>query len=54
MNLSKKLYERSLEGHLPEDREMGLRIYDVGIDANDYKPVSLEQIAELMKLERRK
>ena len=30
--------------------DLGLRIYDVGVDANDYRPVSLEQIAELMHL----
>ena len=29
---------------------MGLRIYDVGVDANDYKPISLEKIATLMNL----
>lgn len=30
--------------------DFGLRIYDVGVDANDYKPVSLEHIATMMCL----
>lgn len=30
---------------------IGYRIYDVGVDANGYKPVSLEQIAALMRLQ---
>ncbi len=38
--------------HLPKPSQsnLGFRIYDVGVDANNYKPVSLEQIAEMMHL----
>ena len=49
-NLSKKFRDRFPEGHVEKQEDLGLRIYDVGVDANDYRPVSLEQIAELMRL----
>ena len=51
-NLMKKYADRFPEGHTARDPELGLRIYDVGVDANKYRPISLEQIAELMKLEK--
>ena len=35
---------------MPKRENMGLRIYDVGVDANDYRPVSLKQLAEMMKI----
>ena len=31
--------------------ELHLRIFDVGVDANDFRPVSLSELAELMQLE---
>ena len=49
-NLSKKYRDRFPEGHVEKQENLGLRIYDVGVDANNYRPVSLEQIAELMRL----
>ena len=36
--------------HLAADDDLNLRIYDVGVDANEYRPVSIEQIASLMRL----
>ncbi len=51
-NLGKKYCDRFAWGHDVKNSELGLRIYDVGVDANDYKPVSIEQIAEMMKLEK--
>ena len=35
-------------GHTAKREDLNLRIYDVGVDANDYRPISLERIAELM------
>lgn len=49
-NISKKYRDRFPKGHVEKQEDLGLRIYDVGVDANDYRPVSLEQIAELMRL----
>ncbi|MCR5206204.1 MAG: metallophosphoesterase [Lachnospiraceae bacterium] len=36
--------------HIPKDQDLMLRMYDVGVDANDYKPVSLEPIADFLGL----
>ena len=30
--------------------DLRLRIYDVGVDANDYRPVSIDRLVELMGL----
>ena len=49
-NLKKKYIDRLPEGHTPPNPELPLRIYDVGVDANDYHPISLDQIAEKMNL----
>lgn len=49
-NLHKKYISRFPEGHAPKHEDLNLRIYDVGVDANDYHPVSIEQIAKLMDL----
>ena len=49
-NLSKKYIDRFPDGHTSQQENLGLRIYDVGVDANDYKPISLEKIAELIIL----
>ena len=38
--------------HEPKLEDLGLRIYDVGVDANDYRPVSIEQIAAFLSLPR--
>lgn len=48
-NLSKRYAEHFHKTHSAQI-DFGLRIYDVGVDANEYKPVSLKQIAELMNL----
>ena len=49
-NLTKKFADRFPTGHAPKRPDLNLRIYDVGVDANNYRPVSLEQIAALMGL----
>lgn len=49
-NLTKKYADRLPEGQEGKDEGLKLRIYDVGVDANDYKPISLDQIAVLMHL----
>ena len=49
-NLKKRLADRFPIGHAPKHPELLLRIYDVGVDANRYYPISLVQIAELMNL----
>ena len=49
-NLKMNFADRFPEGHTPRHPELKLRIYDVGVDANHYYPVSLEQIATLMGL----
>lgn len=47
-NLKKKFSDRISYGHAAKIEDLNLRIYDVGVDANDYRPISLERIAELM------
>ena len=47
-NLRKKYIDRFPGGHAPKREDLGLRIYDVGVDANRYRPVSLPAIADLM------
>lgn len=47
-NLKKKFDDRLPYGHAAKHDDLGLRIYDVGVDANDYRPISLARIAELM------
>ncbi len=49
-NRRKKFADRFPEGHAPRQPELGLRIYDVGVDANRYRPVSLEEIAAFLGL----
>ena len=50
-NAHKYLKDRVLPyGHHPRDINLPLRIYDVGVDANKYKPVSLEAIANYLKV----
>ena len=51
-NRKKKLADRGLLTHEPKLEDLGLRIYDVGVDANDYRPVSIEQIAAFLSLPR--
>lgn len=51
-NLKKKFSDRFTYKHSAKIADLGLRIYDVGVDANDYRPVSLEKIARLMGLTR--
>lgn len=49
-NLQKKYIDRFPEKSFMKDSTLGLRIYDVGVDANNYRPISITQIAELMNL----
>ncbi len=51
LNLQTRYSDRYPDYALPDPEDLMLRIYDVGVDANNYKPVSIDQIAELMKLE---
>lgn len=50
-NILKKTGEIFPDGHQAENPELRLRMWDVGVDANHYRPVSLEEIAEYMKVE---
>lgn len=36
--------------HAAEHSDFGYRIYDVGVDANAFYPISIEEIAENMNL----
>lgn len=47
-NLKKKFADRIPYGHKTKRDDLNLRIYDVGVDANGYRPISLEHISELM------
>lgn len=47
-NLQKYYSDRIGDGHTIKIDDLHLRIYDVGVDANDYKPVSLDYIINLM------
>ena len=51
-NLHKKYIDRFQYGHKPKDPDLPLRIYDVGVDANNYRPVSLYHLAEIFNLPR--
>lgn len=48
-NLQKKYLDRFPNAQV-QNPDMPLRIYDVGVDANNYRPISLEEIAKLLKL----
>ena len=47
-NRKKMFSDRFPYGHNPKREGLGLRIYDVGVDANHYRPISLVQIAEFL------
>lgn len=47
-NLARTGDEQYAYGHTPRRDGLGYRIYDVGVDANDYRPVSLDEIAALL------
>jgi len=51
-NLHKKYIDRFPYGHKPKNPDLPLRIYDVGVDANSYRPVSLYHLAEIFHLPR--
>lgn len=51
-NLKSEFSSRFPEGHSPKHEDLKLRIYDVGVDANGYYPISIDRIAALMGLER--
>lgn len=46
-NSAKFLKDRFPGGHMPSRSDLPLRIYDVGVDANQFMPVSLDAIAAL-------
>lgn len=50
-NRAKFLKDRFLGGHTPSQEELPLRIYDVGVDANQFMSVSLDAIASLLGME---
>lgn len=45
-----KYKDRFQEGHTAMNEELNLRIYDVGVDANHFRPISLVEIADLMQV----
>lgn len=47
-NLQLYYRDRFPEGHTPKNPELKLRVYDVGVDANNYRPISLDEIADKM------
>lgn len=47
-NRCKLLKDRFPYGHTPKNDALSLRIYDVGVDANEFKPVSLETIVKFL------
>ena len=47
-NLQKFYRDRFPSGHAANNEDLRLRIYDVGIDANQFKPISLAEIANRM------
>ncbi len=49
-NLDRKYRERFSDGHVSGAEDLNLRIYDVGVDANNYRPISLSEIAEKLSL----
>lgn len=49
-NLQKFQKDRFPEGHGAKHPEQHLRIYDVGVDANEYRPIGLDDIAEKMNI----
>lgn len=49
-NLKSKYRDRFPDGHISGTEDLNLRIYDVGVDANNYRPISLTEIAEKMRL----
>lgn len=49
-NRTKKYADRMLS-HEPKNENLGLRIYDAGVDANSYRPVSIKQIADFFGIE---
>lgn len=51
-NLKKKYCDRFSYSHSSNEMDLGIRIYDVGVDANDYRPISIEEIANKMNLTR--
>lgn len=50
-NRAKFLKDRFPGGHMPSQMDLPLRIYDVGVDANQFMPVSLDAIAALLGMD---
>ena len=49
-NLKEKYCDRFPYGHAANPEDLNLRIYDVGVDANNYRPISMVEIAQKMHL----
>lgn len=49
-NLKRRFADRFPLGHTPQHEGLGLRVYDVGVDANNFLPISLAQIAQKMDI----
>ena len=49
-NLKKKFSDWVSYGHAAKFENLNLRIYDVGVDANGYRPISLDHVAELLQV----
>ena len=49
-NLGKRFRDRFQYGHSPRNENLPLRIFDVGVGANNFRPVSLDDIANLIEL----
>ena len=47
-NLKKRSADRFAYGHKAKHDDLGQRIYDVGVDANGFRPISIDHIAGLM------
>ena len=52
-NPERKADELFAEGHTAKDASLSYRIYDVGVDANHFMPVSLDDIAELLGVQKK-
>jgi len=51
-NRGRLFRDRFPNGHPPRNEDLPLRVFDVGVDANNYRPVSLSDIASWMGLDR--
>lgn len=50
-NLQEYYRDRFQDGHSPKNENLYLRIYDVGVDANGFRPIALTEIVERMDIQ---